>query len=98
MAVPRYKVEFSDIADAWRIWDARFSAWCRLGRPPEAAREDLIAFTASGALARRDAVELCWDEKPDADAWLAHCYEAWGSVPTEDAPHPGDLQLGFARR
>lgn len=96
MAVPRYEVAYSDLADAWRIWDARLFAWCRLGHPPELGDDDLVAGVATAMTAERDALELCWDAKRHADRWLLHCYQAWGHIPTIREPHPGDVALGFA--
>lgn len=96
MATARYEVAYSDLAGAWRIWDARLAAWCRLGRPPEPDAADLVPWCSTGAMAELDAVELCWDHKPQADAWLIHCYAAWGQIPTIREPHPGDRALGFA--
>lgn len=96
MATPRYEVAYSDLAEAWRIWDARLAAWCRLGRPPEQGADDLVTVVALGAAAELDAVELCWDEKRGADRWLLHCYQSWGRIPTIREPHAGDVVLGFA--
>jgi hypothetical protein len=96
MAAPRYEVAYSDLAEAWRIWDARIPGWCRLGRPPVPGPGDLVAVVASGGPAERDALELCWDDKPSADRWLIHCYQAWGEIPTVRDPHAGDRVLGFA--
>lgn len=98
MATPRYEVAYSDLAGAWRIWDARLSAWCRLGPMPEPQPGDLVPTVSLGAAAVRDGLELCWDvdDKRGADAWLIHCYQAWGEIPTVREPHSGDRVLGFA--
>lgn len=96
MATARYEVAYSDLADAWRIWDGRLAAWCRLGRPPEPDSGDLVAWCSLGATAELDAIELCWDDKRAADEWLIHCYQAWGQIPTIREPHTGDRELGFA--
>lgn len=96
MTAPRYEVVYSDLSEAWRIWDARLSAWCRLGRPPEPSAANLVGMVSLGGEAERDALMLCWDEKRGADAWLIHCYQAWGEIPTIREPHAGDRALGFA--
>lgn len=96
MASPRYEVVYSDLSEAWRIWDNRLVAWCRLGAMPRPEGGDLVAFVTRGARAVQDALELCWDDKRRADAWLIHCYQAWGEIPTVLEPHAGDRVLGFA--
>jgi len=96
MATARYEVSYSHLSEAWRIWDNRLTAWCRLGRPPELEKRDLAAYCSRGVSAEWDAAELCWDEKAAADAWLIHCYREWGQIPTIREPHPGDKALGFA--
>lgn len=96
MATPRYEVAYSDLAEAWRIWDARMHAWCRLGRPPELGPADLVAVVSGGIPAGLDAIELCWHDRHQADRWLIHCYQVWGQIPRIHEPHAGDLVLGFA--
>lgn len=96
MAAPRYEVAYSDLAGAWRIWDARLLTWCRLGRYPGPTADNFTSMVALGGEAERDALMLCWDDKREADAWLIHCYQAWGEIPTIQEPHSGDRALGFA--
>lgn len=96
MTAIRYEVIYSDLSGAWRIWDAKFVAWCRLGPMPKIEAADLVAYVARGTRAVQDALELCWDDKRGADAWLIHCYQAWGEIPTVLEPHAGDRALGFA--
>ena len=96
MAGARYEVIYSDLSEAWRIWDNRIPGWCRLGWPPELGSDDLVSVVTRGVAAERDALMLCWDDKRGADAWLIHCYQTWGEIPTVREPHAGDRVLGFA--
>ena len=96
MPEARYEVDYADLSGAWRIYDKRYSSWCRLGSPPEPTGDDLIAMVTRGTRAVMDERELCFDDKLSADAWLIHCYGEWGVIPAVGELHAGDRVLGFA--